>query len=391
MDLKGLKDTWRNLDPETRKKGVRILSIAGVLLLATLAYMARSKPLPPPPAVEKPVSLTSDVHLLEKSLYQKSQQEIERRDRQMEELRRQLDAMVAQGGKKESEDDSAPSREAPVLPPGLPSYPPPPPPGTVNPLAGPPPAPMPPSVPEEIVVVGGISTVSASVPGTEGGNKKKAERNQTIYLPPSFMAATLLSGLDAPTAESARGNPVPALLRVKDLAVLPNSVKADLKGCFVIAEGLGSLADERAHMRAVSLSCLTHGGQAVIDQRVKGFLVDQDGKIGLKGRVVSRMGAAIARSMLAGFFGGMGEYVAAQNTIVSSSPLGTTQTIDPQNAVQYGVGSGLAAAFKDTQKFYLELAKQALPVIEVGATKDITLVIEEGVSLELRDPTKEVN
>lgn len=391
MDLKGLKGTWRNLDPETRKKGVRILSIAGVLLLATLAYMARSKPLPPPPAVEKPVSLTSDVHLLEKSLYQKSQQEIERRDRQMEELRRQLDAMVAQGGQKEAEDDSAPSREAPVLPPGLPSYPPPPPPGTVNPLAGPPPAPMPPSVPEEIVVVGGISTVSASVPGIEGGNKKKAERNQTIYLPPSFMAATLLSGLDAPTAESARGNPVPALLRVKDLAVLPNSVKADLKGCFVIAEGLGSLADERAHMRAVSLSCLTHGGQAVIDQRVKGFLVDQDGKIGLKGRVVSRMGAAIARSMLAGFFGGMGEYVAAQNTIVSSSPLGTTQTIDPQNAVQYGVGSGLAAAFKDTQKFYLELAKQALPVIEVGATKDITLVIEEGVSLELRDPTKEVN
>ena len=391
MDLKGLKDTWRNLDPETRKKGVRILSIAGVLLLATLAYMARSKPLPPPPAVEKPVSLTSDVHLLEKSLYQKSQQEIERRDRQMEELRKQLDAMVAQGGQKEAEEDSAPSREAPVLPPGLPSYPPPPPPGTVNPLAGPPPAPMPPSVPEEIVVVGGISTVSASVPGIEGGNKKKAERNQTIYLPPSFMAATLLSGLDAPTAESARGNPVPALLRVKDLAVLPNSVKADLKGCFVIAEGLGSLADERAHMRAVSLSCLTHGGQAVIDQRVKGFLVDQDGKIGLKGRVVSRMGAAIARSMLAGFFGGMGEYVAAQNTIVSSSPLGTTQTIDPQNAVQYGVGSGLAAAFKDTQKFYLELAKQALPVIEVGATKDITLVIEEGVSLELRDPTKEVN
>lgn len=187
MDLKGLKDTWRNLDPETRKKGVRILSIAGVLLLATLAYMARSKPLPPPPAVEKPVSLTSDVHLLEKSLYQKSQQEIERRDRQMEELRKQLDAMVAQGGQKEAEDDSRPSREAPLLPPGLPSYPPPPPPGTVSPLAGPPPAPMPPSVPEEIVVVGGISTVSASVPGIEGGNKKKPNGTRpSICLPPSW-------------------------------------------------------------------------------------------------------------------------------------------------------------------------------------------------------------
>ena len=392
MDLKGIKDTWKNLDPKAKKKGVQILGIAVVLILASLAYMVRSKPAPPPRAVEKPVSLTSDVHLLEKSLYQKSQQEIERRDRQMEELRRQLDEMVAQDRQNEAEKALAQSKETlSGSPPGLPSYPPPPAPGTVNPLAGPPSVPGPPPAPEEVVVIGGISTVSAPVSAIKNEDKKKAETKQTIYLPPSFMAATLLSGLDAPTAESARGNPVPALLRIKDLAVLPNSVKADLKGCFVIAEGLGNLADERAHMRAVSLSCLTREGQAVIDQKIKGFLVDQDGKIGLKGRVVSRMGAAIARSMIAGFFGGMGEYVASQNTIVSSSPLGTTQTIDPQDAVQYGVGSGLAAAFKDTQKFYLELAKQALPVIEVGATKDITLVIEEGVKLELRDPTKEVN
>lgn len=391
MDFKRLKVAWRNLEPGTRKKAVQILGIAGVLLLATLAYMARSKPAPPPPVAEKPVSLTSDAHLLEKSLYQKSRQEMERRDRQMEELRRQLDEMVLQDRQKQVEPALEPASEASRSPAGLPSYPPPPPPGTVNPHAGASSAPVPAAVPEEMVVVGGISTVSAPAGAIPDESKKKAERKQSIYLPPSFMAATLLSGLDAPTAESARGNPVPALLRIKDLAVLPNSVKADLKGCFVIAEGLGNLADERAHMRAVSLSCLTREGQAVIDHKVKGFLVDQDGKIGLKGRVVSRMGAAIARSMIAGFFGGMGEYVASQNTIVSSSPLGTTQTIDPGSAVQYGVGSGLAAAFKDTQKFYLELAKQALPVIEVGATKDITLVIEEGVTLELRDPTKEVN
>jgi conjugal transfer pilus assembly protein TraB len=49
----------------------------------------------------------------------------------------------------------------------------------------------------------------------------------------------------------------------------------------------------------------------------------------------------------------------------------------------------LASAFKDTQKFYLDLAKQALPVIEIGATKDVTLVIEEGTMLELQDPAKE--
>jgi conjugal transfer pilus assembly protein TraB len=387
-----LKETWKTLAPERKRKFVLAGTIALVLLLGAGGYQMRSKPVPHPRTEEKSTSLIQSPGMLQKSLYQQSQRELAKRDRQMEELRGQLATLMEndQDRAKEDQENSRsgpPSTERPVTTVDTLNYPPPPPPGTVYPAmpsqtTAPPP-------PEEIVAVGDIGMISAPVSEIVA-DKKKVE-GQRIYLPPSFMAATLLSGLDAPTSESAKGSPVPALLRIKDLAVLPNSVKADLKGCFVIAEGLGNLADERAHMRLVSLSCLTREGQSVIDQKIKGFLVDQDGKIGLKGRVVSRMGSAIARSMIAGFFGGLGEYVAAQNTITSTSPLGTTQTINTGDALQYGAGSGLASAFKDTQKFYLDLAKQALPVIEVGATKDVTLVIEEGIMLELRDPDKEKN
>lgn len=387
-----LKETWKKLDPERKRRFVLAGSIALVLLLGIGGYQMRAKPVPAPRSEEKPTSLIQTPGMLQKSLYQQSQKELAKRDRQMEELREQLAALMekdqAEGGRiQDAEPMPAGSPlDAPPATMGMPSYPPPPPPGMIYPATAAPP-PGPPPAPAEIVAVGEIGMVSGTE--QEGIEDKKKADGQRIYLPPSFMAATLLSGLDAPTSETAKGSPVPALLRIKDLAVLPNSVKADLKGCFVIAEGLGNLADERAHMRLVSLSCLTREGQAVIDQKVKGFLVDQDGKIGLKGKVVSRMGSAIARSMVAGFFGGLGEYVAAQNTITSTSPLGTTQTINPNDALQYGAGSGLASAFKDTQKFYLDLAKQALPVIEVGATKDVTLVIEEGTMLELRDPSKE--
>ncbi len=385
-----LKQTWKNLDPDRKRKCVLAGSIALVLLLGVGGYQMRSKPVDPPRGEEKSTSLIQSPGMLQKSLYQQSQRELAIRDRQMEELRGQIATLMERDPeeslKENKSDRSRPQPMEPPLPATSPlDYPPPPPPGTVypsmpTPSAGPPP-------PEEIFVVGDIGMISAAVP--ELVEDKKKDDGQRIYLPPSFMAATLLSGLDAPTSESAKGSPVPALLRIKNLAVLPNSVKADLKGCFVIAEGLGNLADERAHMRLVSLSCLTREGQSVIDQKIKGFIVDQDGKIGLKGKVVSRMGSAIARSMIAGFFGGLGEYVAAQNTITSTSPLGTTQTINTGDALQYGAGSGLASAFKDTQKFYLDLAKQALPVIEVGATKDVTLVVEEGIMLELKTPGKE--
>lgn len=390
-----LKETWKKLDPERKRKFVLAGTIALVLLLGAAGYQMRSKPVPPPRNEEKATSLIQTPGMLQKSLYQQSQRELAKRDQQMEELREQLSTLMEkeqEGARQSLGVDQGngrlgtPSIEHPGTTVDVLNYPPPPPPGMVYP-AMPAPSTGPPPPPEEIVAVGDIGMISAPV--SEMVEDKKKADSQRIYLPPSFMAATLLSGLDAPTSESAKGSPVPALLRIKDLAVLPNSVKADLKGCFVIAEGLGNLADERAHMRLVSLSCLTREGQSVIDQKIKGFLVDQDGKIGLKGKVVSRMGSAIARSMIAGFFGGLGEYVAAQNTITSTSPLGTTQTIDPNDALQYGAGSGLSSAFKDTQKFYLDLAKQALPVIEVGATKDVTLVIEEGIMLELQDPGKE--
>jgi len=402
-----IKDTWKNLAPEKKKKATKALCVAGVILFAIFAYNVRSKPAPPPKPTAKPVSLLDDAKTLQRSLYQTSRREMKKRDEQMEALQKRLDALVQHEQEEKKGRESSPSTtdKEPTPPKGLPGLPkgegskqdvlpayPPPPAGTFYPsLAstgqtngqpGPPPA------PDEVAVIGEIGVVSATVPVEDEQDKKK-DLTRKIYLPPSFMAATLLSGLDAPTAEIGKGNPVPALLRIQDLAVLPNDVKADLKGCFAIVSGYGNLATERANMQAVSISCLTNKGKAVIDQKIKGFLVDQDGKIGLKGRVVSRMGGTLARSMVAGFFGGMGAYISSQNQITSTSALGTTTTIDAGDAAKYGLGAGLSSSFKDIQKFYLDLAKQAVPVIEIGPTKKVTLVIEAGTMLELRDPNKE--
>lgn len=394
-----LKDAWKNLDADKKKKAVKALAIAAVLVFALLAYQVRSKPAPPAVKKSKPVSLLDDATTLQKSLYKKSQRELQKRDQQMSELQQRIDELVKReeeerGSKvSESKTDEQPTvegkaEESPQE--VLPAFPPPPP-GSIYPTKGamaqtPSGPPGPPAPPEEAVMIGEIGIVSAPV--IEQDEDKKKER-RTIYLPPSFMAATLLSGLDAPTAETGKGNPVPALLRIKNLAVLPNDVKADLKGCFAIASGYGDLATERANMQAVSLSCVTREGKAVIDQKIKGFLVDQDGKIGLQGRVVSRMGSAIARSMVAGFFGGMGDYISSQNQTLTTSPLGSTTVVDPKNAAKYGLGAGLSNGFNEIQKFYLDLAKQAVPVIEIGATKNVTLVIEEGTQLTLRDSNGE--
>jgi conjugal transfer pilus assembly protein TraB len=240
----------------------------------------------------------------------------------------------------------------------------------------------------DIMLVSSSSHIAAdgkqpsSTSSTNSEDKKKGLRE--VYLPPSFMEATLLSGLDAPTAGAAKGNPVPVLIRVKAPAVLPNDVKAELTGCFVIADGKGNLSTERAELTLVSISCLDRKGKALIDQKVKGFVVDADGKIGLRGRIVAKFGSVVARSMLAGFLVGAGDAFKASATTNAVSPLGVTQTLNTSQIGTAALGNGLSEGFKEVQKFYMELAEASMPIVEIGPTKRITLVVSEGTNLEIK-------
>jgi conjugal transfer pilus assembly protein TraB len=417
-----LLSIWNNLNGNQRRLVVWIgggCAFLAVFFFGNMAMNRGKNQLPAKSA--KQTTLDIEPKLLEKSQFLESQKEISKRDDKVAELQKRLDDITREkSGQVVAQPQLAAGAAATVqadpritasaqlpgqspkagFPKALNSkqpLPPPPPmpqgsvplPPLPSPTQGMPTG-QPPSPPE--TEIGDIAIVTHSgagkSPKVDAEDKKKETAAASVYLPPSFMEATLLSGLDAPTTSEAKGNPVPVLLRVKTPAVLPNSVKANLKGCFVIADGKGNLATERAELLLVSLSCLDRKGQAVVDQKVKGFVVDEDGKIGLRGRVVAKMGSMIARSMLAGFFGGAGDAIKASATTLAVSPLGTTQTVDPKDIAMSGVGSGLSSGFKEIQKFYMELARQTMPVIEVGATKPVTLVISEGINLEIKKIAK---
>ena len=45
----------------------------------------------------------------------------------------------------------------------------------------------------------------------------------------------------------------------------------------------------------------------------------------------------------------------------------------------------MAQAGRDLQKFLLDLGKQAIPVVEVAAMRPVTVVISEGVEIEVKE------
>ncbi len=407
--LNKLKAKYKSQRPENQQR-IMIAGIFGVAaLIMTLVYFTSPSSKESPvkiSAVDPSQTLSLDNKMLEKSVTAKTGE----LERQLAEQQKLIEALksgqplpggdVAAGSPQSAFDKNlqaalqpeqplpvppppAPSRGVSALPPvpsGAPAY------------DGEGPAPVPHTPVVELI--GGIGTVEgkqevvaeSSSKGAAAG-KKKESGPRTAYLPPSFMEAHLLSGLNAPTTEGARGNPVPVLLRIQAPAVLPNEVRANLRGCFVIAEGVGNLADERAHLRLVSISCLSKKGQAVVDQEITGFVQDRDGKIGLAGRVVSKMGSAIARAMVGGFFGGIGQAMQQAGSTSNLTALGTTTTIgtDLKDIGIVAAGGALSNAAKDIQKFYLELARQTMPVIEVGVKDKITLIVSKGVQLDIKN------
>ena len=100
---------------------------------------------------------------------------------------------------------------------------------------------------------------------------------------------------------------------------------------------------------------------------------------GMAGRVVSKQGAIIARAFLAEFASGIGDVFEAQGTTTSITGAGVIESIDPNKAFQSGVASGVSEAFSRLGDFYMDLAEQMVPVIEINAGRNVDVVFIKSV------------
>jgi conjugal transfer pilus assembly protein TraB len=165
-----------------------------------------------------------------------------------------------------------------------------------------------------------------------------------------------------------------------DNAVLPNRFRSRVKECFVVGAGYGDVSSERAYIRTESLSCVTREGTA-IDVPVKGYVAGEDGKAGMRGRLVSKQGQVLANALLAGVASGIGHAFQQSATTLSVSPLGATGTVEPGKQFEAGLGTGVGRAMDRLAQYYISLAEKMFPVIEIDAGRSVDMVVTQGVSL----------
>lgn len=246
------------------------------------------------------------------------------------------------------------------------------------------PPPLPPAPARPAIVHIQLAAVNAST-GTAQTNPAApvAEADRvTTFLPVSFTRGTLLGGLDAPTGGQAQSNPHPVLIRLADNSVLPNRFRGEYRECFVVAAGYGDISAERAYLRTENLSCVRTDGRT-LEVKIQGSVYGEDGKVGVRGRLVTKQGQLLANALMTGVVSGLGRGIAAASTEYATTPLGTVSSVSGSNVYRAGIGTGIGQALDRLAQYYIQLAEKTFPVIEVDAGREIDVVITKGVRIDV--------
>ncbi|MCW5323678.1 conjugal transfer protein TraI [Verminephrobacter aporrectodeae subsp. tuberculatae] len=209
---------------------------------------------------------------------------------------------------------------------------------------------------------------------SDGADGKK----QTIeFLPAgSFVRVAMLNGVDAPTGGQAQSNPLPVAFHVLDVANLANKHRLDIKDCRIVAATWGDLSSERMMGRTETLACVING--EAIEMAIKGQVIGEDGKAGVRGRLVTKQGQLLANALFAGALSGIGKAFQSSANITSTSGGGITQTIDPDKIGQAALGGGVGSAGQQLAQYYLKAADKLYPVIETDGGRAVEILITKG-------------
>jgi len=416
-----LLEKWESLSVPQKRKVVGIAFMVVALVFLSFAYRVKESRHQKVKTTGKAPYKLSHVDMVKETWFEKSQREIDDLKRQLEQTKKRQEALQKKLQRFQKQRGLIPGTEMggkgvpvvnakdiyPITPPpfskaagaeekGFKSEPPkssgsrfpslPPPPVTVTKSKGR--GRTPPRKLIGVIEETSKETGSTAPKKTSHEPEAKKEPPLSFYIPAgTFSTGMLLTGLDAPTGVKAKKSPHPTLIRLQDLSFLPNEMRENFSGCFVLGEGYGDLSAERAYVRLLNLSCVDtkdRRNPTVVDMKVKGYVVDTDGRIGLRGKVVTKQGAFLARALTAAFLDGIAQAFKQTTTSVSVSPEGTVATVDTDNlkeGLKVGLGGGFSEAASKLSDFYMDLAKETFPVVEIGARRHVTLVLTEGLKL----------
>lgn len=204
--------------------------------------------------------------------------------------------------------------------------------------------------------------------------------------PTTIMSGRMVAATSMAVGMAGRENPFPAVVRIKTEMFHSNLRNLDLKECHISMSGYGDVSSERVILRTEKIICNDHSGRD-FEGKVSGYAVGEDGRVGIRGNLVTKKGQLIANALLAGVADGIGQAVNSQSTR-SLSPTTGIATVQPtyvqstsSNSGRTAAGGSLSGAFQALARWYVQQADSIFPVVEIGAGRLIDIVITSPILL----------
>ncbi|WP_371254155.1 TraB/VirB10 family protein [Orientia tsutsugamushi] len=218
----------------------------------------------------------------------------------------------------------------------------------------------------------------------ESEQKKNVENYVTSG---SSARAVLLTGVVVGTGTNSSSSPEPIVLQLLDTAILYNKYKTDqIKRAILIGSCNGEMSSERAKCRIETLSVVNNQGD-IIEKKVEGWLIGEDGRSGIKGIVVDKSSNIAGMAALNGVFSSIAKFLQSKAIKPDMLPTlnlvagGQQQEFQIGDALQSGAYAGASNAFDKLADFAIKRADSMSPVVLIASGRVIDVVFKKGFDL----------
>lgn len=207
---------------------------------------------------------------------------------------------------------------------------------------------------------------------------KKPEKTYDVAM--GFTKAYMITGAYAPVMGGKNINTIPVLLEAEGDIIIANDETESIDKCFLIGSAIGNVSSETIDIRISKLECILNNGTGKIRGAIKGWVIGENGKPGVSAQLISKSGAYISRTILAGVMQGFSQ--ALVNTTQKSQSTGSNINLLTNGTLQ-GAAQGTQDAFSMLADYYMKKAEETLPILEAQGGRNVSIMLNGGEQLSL--------
>jgi len=213
--------------------------------------------------------------------------------------------------------------------------------------------------------------------------KKRAKAKNTYHIITGLTTAYLVTGVYAPAFSEGKMEPLPVLLQAEGDILIANDDTENLGKCFFLGSAKGNMNSETADIRLNKVSCSFADGHKKIEGSITGWVIGENGIPGVPGQLLHKNGAWLAKTFVAGFLDTFSQ------TLVSYAGAGgkngSAGNVNIGDSLAEAGGESASDVFQKIGDYYLEMASQIFPVIEVKPGRTVDILLKGGDTLTVTD------